>query len=48
MAKMKKVRQTGLFNNKEAAKNSQSWWKNKGYGARIRKVSGGYVIDLYK
>ena len=45
---MKKVRQTGGFNNKAAAKNSQAWWKARGYGARIRKVSGGYVVDLYQ
>lgn len=45
---MKKVRQTGKFDYKQQAKNAQTWWKNKGYGARIRKVSGGFVVDLYK
>lgn len=45
---MKKVRQTGVHSNKPAAKNSQAWWKRQGYGARIRKVSNGWVIDLYK
>lgn len=45
---MKKVKQTGKFSSKEAAKNSQAWWKQRGYGARIRKLSDGYVVDLYK
>jgi len=45
---MRKVRQTGAFNNKPAAKNAQKWRKRQGYGARIRTVSNGYVVDLYK
>jgi len=45
---MKKVKQTGVFKSKAAAKNSQAWWKIRGYGARIRKVADGYVVDLYK
>ena len=45
---MRKVRQTGVFQNKHAAKGSQEWWKKKGYGARIRPVKDGYVVDLYK
>lgn len=44
----KKVRQTGVFKYKEQAKKSQAWWKARGYGARLRKVSDGWVVDLYK
>jgi len=46
--KLKKVRQTGVFTSKAAAKNAQKWWKSRGYGARLRKVADGYVLDLYK
>ncbi len=45
---MRKVRQTGVFSPKAPAKNSQAWWKKQGYGARIRRVKNGYVVDLYK
>ena len=46
--RMKKTRQTGVFKDKQSAKHAAEWWRARDYGARLRKVSGGYVIDLYK
>jgi len=44
----KKVRQTGVFKDKKSAKHAAEWWRARGFGARLRKVSDGYVLDIYE